>query len=119
MQSENKRIKERNRRETEKILRNIAEYENEIQEEMFREFDQSTFDLGLQGFRSALYLTADNLSDCSQIEMDQNFYMSNLITNTSSPSNQTKDYNIANRIKTPIRIKSIMSRNTNICDGSF
>ena len=119
MQSENIRIKERNRRETEKILRNIAEYENEIQEEMFREFDQSTFDLGLQGFRSALYLTSENLSDCSQIEMDQNFYSSNILTNTSSPSNKTKVNSISNRIKTPIRMKSILSRTYNSYDGSF
>lgn len=119
MQSENVRITERNRRETEKILRNIAEYETEIQEEMCREFDQSTFDLGLQGFHSALFLTADNLSDCSQVNNDQNFYLSNAISSTSSPSSQTKLNKISNRIKTPIRIKSIMSRNTETCNGSF
>ena len=55
MQSEYARIKERNHRETE----NFTKYRRPwkcIQEEMFREFDQSTFDLGLQGFRRGLLL---------------------------------------------------------------
>ena len=109
MQSESVRIIQRNRRETEKILHNIAKYEAEIQEEMCREFDHSTFDLELQGFHSALYLTADNLSDCSNMETDQNFYLSNAIT--SSPYDQTKFNFISNRINTPTPIKPIMSRN--------
>ena len=114
MQSENVRIRERNRRETEKILRNIAEHENEIQEEMFKEFDQSIFDLDLQGFRRNLFLTGD-LSDCSNMETDPNLYLANIVT--SSPANQNKPNNISDRIKTQIRMKSILSRNTEICDG--
>lgn len=119
MQSEHIRIAERNRRETEKILRNIEEYETEIQEEMFKEFDQSTFDLGLQGFHNALFLTNENLSDSFQLDSDHNMYLSHAVTSTSSPTSHTKLNNISKRIKTPIRMKSIMRKNIQLCDGSF
>ena len=95
-------------------MRNIADYETELQEEMFKEFDQSTFNLGLQGFRNSLFLTPNYISDCSQPETDPSFYLSNVITDTNSPHSTQVFKKISERIKTPVRIRNTMGIVTNI-----
>ena len=100
------RIKERNRRETEKILRDVADYETELQEEMFREFDQSTFNLDLEAFNNTPFPTFNYVSDYSQVDSDPSFYLSNVVTNPDSPFSRPKLKSISGRIKTPIRVNN-------------
>ena len=119
MQSEQIRIEERNRRETEKILRNIAEYENELQEEMFRDFDQSTFSLGLHDFRNSLYIATGNLTDSPTTDTEHSFYFPNTVTRASSPYSQLRLRNISERIKTPVRLQNMTSSINQNHDGSF
>ena len=107
MQAEQIRIKERNHREREKLLRNIADHEVELQDEMFREFDQSTFNVELQGFHNNLFITPNYLSDCSQVDTDPSFYLSNAVTDIDSPCSRPKLKHISDRIKTPARIRNI------------
>ena len=109
MQAEQRRIRERNQREQEKILRNIAEYENELQEEMFRDFDQSTFSLGLQGFHNSLYITTDILSDSPQADSDFSFHFPDSVISTSSPLSQQRLRSISERVKTPGRLGTMIS----------
>ena len=77
------RLKEKKRREYERILRNIADYEAQLQDEMFKEFDQSTFNLELRGFHNSLHITPDYLSDSSQTDADLNLYLSNVLYKSS------------------------------------
>ena len=86
---------------------------------MFRDFDQSTFSLGLQGFQDALYITNGNMSDSSQADIDHNFYLINPVTSASSPYSRPKLKNISGRVKTPIRIQNMTSRINETHDGSF
>ena len=78
---------------------------------MFKEFDQSTFSLGLQGFyHNALHITSEYLSDASQTDTEHSFYLSNAISNNLSPAyKQIGLKSINNRVKTPVRINNKMS----------
>ena len=67
---------------------------------MFRDFEQSTFSLELQGFHNALIITNGNMNDSSQADMDHSFYLS-----TSE--------------KTPLRLNNMTSSITETHDGSF
>ena len=107
------RLKERKRRESERILRNIADYESQLQDEMFKEFDQSTFNLGLQGFHNSLHITPDYLSDSSQTDADQNLYLSNALNPQSPAYQQSSLRSISNRVKTPVRINNKISCSSN------
>ena len=76
---------------------------------MSKEFDQSTFELGLQGFSDSLYFTPDYLSDVSEADLDHNFFLSSALT--CIPANQQQGLkSINDRIKTPKRISNSISR---------
>ena len=71
---------------------------------MSREFDQSTFELGLQGFTNP-YFTTDYLSDVSQTDLTPGFFSPNDLA--QSPANRQQNLkNINNRIKTPVRLNN-------------
>lgn len=89
---------------------------------MSREFDQSTFELGLhgissplyftpegvQGVPSPLYLTPGYLSDLSEADIDPGFFLSNGLT--KSPLNHQPNLRTShNRTKTPRRINKNIS----------
>ena len=82
---------------------------------MSKEFDQSTFELGLQGFSNALYFTPNYLSDMSQSDLEPSTFLSHALT--YSPSNRQPYFkNINNRILTPVRIDNTISSFCNIND---
>ena len=66
---------------------------------MSKEFDQSTFDLGMHGFSYQLDFTPDYQSDVPQVEPAPNYFLSNAVA--CSPFNQPQSLkNINDRIKT-------------------
>ena len=79
---------------------------------MFRDFDQSTFSLGLQGFRNSLYITPDNLSDSPNTDSDYSYY------SVSSPYSK-RLRNLSERSKTPVRLQNMICSINDIHDGSF
>ena len=77
---------------------------------MSKEFDQSTFELGLQGFSNSLYYTPNYLSDVSQSDLDPDMFLSPALA--YSPANRQQNFNfknINNRILTPVRIDNPIS----------
>ena len=79
---------------------------------MFRDFDQSTFSLGLQAFRNSLYITPDNLSDSPNTDSDYSYY------SVSSPYSK-RLRNLSERSKTPVCLQNIISNINDIHDGFF
>ena len=76
---------------------------------MSREFDQSTFELGLRGFSSPLYFNPAYLSDVSQGDIDTSYFSSNALTNSPAADRQPNLRNINNRTKTPGKINNKIS----------
>ena len=82
---------------------------------MFKDFDQSSFNMDLQGFHhNALHITTDYLSDSSQTDTDLGLYLFNAVFSTQSPAYQHPTLKtVNNRVKTPVRINNNISCTTN------
>ena len=65
---------ERNRRERERLARDITDYETEQNEGMVSDFDQTALKMNCVDFYNTVYVTSDQISDYSHPDSDVEFH---------------------------------------------
>ena len=107
------RIEARHHRESERLVRNISDYDLERQEEMMLEFDQSAFTQDLVGGYNTIHIAKDQ--NTSDTYSNEDFFDTNPTPNNLS-ANQTltpKLRSLSDRVHTPARIYNLLARNGN------
>ena len=96
------------------MLRDIADFEMELEEGIMTEFDQNALSKNYGIFYNTVYVTSDLASDNSHVDSEAEFHHSNS-RNHKIRSNKPltpKHKKVTDRIHTPLRLSTTLSTNS-------